>query len=289
MKNKSLTKSTNPLSTQDHHIDVLYQRVSKYLRLAKQRILEFIDTEMVNTYWMIGREIIEEEQLGESRATYGEELIKKLSERLTYEFGKGYSISNLRNMRRFYLVYQNQIRQTVSGELVFEPRLSWSKYCLLIQIPSEKARDFYEKEAITNNWSVRELDRQICSLLYERLAKSKDKKGLMKLAKKGQEIQKPQDAIKDPVILEFLDIPETHRLVESKLEEALIGNLQHFLLELGKGFAFVSRQKRITLDGDNYYADLVFYHTILKCYIIIDLKTHKLTHAVELPLLNRTP
>lgn len=117
MKNKSLTKSTNPLSTQDHHIDVLYLRVSKYLRLAKQRILEFIDTEMVNTYWMIGREIIEEEQLGESRATYGEELIKKLSERLTYEFGKGYSISNLRNMRRFYLVYQNQIRQTVSGEL----------------------------------------------------------------------------------------------------------------------------------------------------------------------------
>jgi len=182
-------------------------------------------------------------------------------------------------MRQFYLSYYDQIHQTVSGELTFEPKLSWSKYCVLIQVKNKNAKAFYECETINNNWSVRELERQIGSLLYERLAKSKDKTGLMKLTLKGQEVEKPEDAIKDPMILEFLNIPEAHQMVESKLEEALISNLQHFLLELGRGFAFVARQKRINLDGNNFYADLVFYHTILKCYVVIEIKTHKLTHS----------
>lgn len=272
--NTGLTANSTSLTTD---IDSIYQRISVYLQVAKSNILQSINQEMVKAYWMIGYEIIENEQLGASRATYGEQLLSKLSEKLIAEFGKGYSVSNLRNMRKFYQVYQDDIHQTLSGE--FEPKLSWSKYCLLMQINSKSERQFYEMEAIKNNWSVRELNRQIGSLLYDRLAKSKDKAGLMQLATKGQEIEKPADAIKDPLILEFLNIHQWHQLTENKLEEALIDNLQHFLLELGKGFAFVARQKRITLDGNNFYADLVFYHTILKCYVVIEIKTHQLSHA----------
>jgi predicted nuclease of restriction endonuclease-like (RecB) superfamily len=272
--NTGLTANSTSLTTD---IDSIYQRISVYLQVAKSNILQSINQEMVKAYWMIGYEIIENEQLGASRATYGEQLLSKLSEKLIAEFGKGYSVSNLRNMRKFYQVYQDDIHQTASGE--FEPKLSWSKYCLLMQIHSKSERQFYEMEAIKNNWSVRELNRQIGSLLYDRLAKSKDKAGLMQLATKGQEIEKPADAIKDPLILEFLNIHQWHQLTENKLEEALIDNLQHFLLELGKGFAFVARQKRITLDGNNFYADLVFYHTILKCYVVIEIKTHQLSHA----------
>jgi len=159
------------------------------------------------------------------------------------------------------------------------PNLSWTHYRTLLRVDSPDARAFYEIEAIKNNWSARELERQINSLLFERLAKSKDKAGLMKLATKGQEIAAPADVFKDPVVIEFLGLPESHRLVESDLEQALINNLQAFLLELGKGFAFVSRQERITLDGDHFYIDLVFYHTVLKCYVLIDLKVGKLTHG----------
>ncbi len=272
--NTGLTANSTSLTTD---IDSIYQRISVYLQVAKSNILQSINQEMVKAYWMIGYEIIENEQLGASRATYGEQLLSKLSEKLIAEFGKGYSVSNLRNMRKFYQVYQDDIHQTASGE--FEPKLSWSKYCLLMQINSKSVRQFYEMEAIKNNWSVRELSRQIGSLLYDRLAKSEDKAGLIQLVTKGQEIEKPADAIKDPLILEFLNIHQWHQLTENKLEEALINNLQHFLLELGKGFAFVARQKRITLDGNNFYADLVFYHTILKCYVVIEIKTHQLSHA----------
>ena len=272
--NTGLTANSTSLTTD---IDSIYQRISVYLQVAKSNILQSINQEMVKAYWMIGYEIIENEQLGASRATYGEQLLSKLSEKLIAEFGKGYSVSNLRNMRKFYQVYQDDIHQTASGE--FEPKLSWSKYCLLMQINSKSVRQFYEMEAIKNNWSVRELSRQIGSLLYDRLAKSEDKAGLIQLVTKGQEIEKPADAIKDPLILEFLNIHQWHQLTENKLEEALINNLQHFLLELGKGFAFVARQKRITLDGNNFYADLVFYHIILKCYVVIELKTHQLSHA----------
>ncbi len=183
------------------------------------------------------------------------------------------------------------IHHTLRGELpepetaqTWEPgrlsaNLSWTHYRTLLRIDSPDARAFYEIEAIKNNWSARELERQINSLLFERLARSKDKAGLMKLATKGQEIAAPADVFKDPVVIEFLGLPESHRLVESDLEQALINNLQAFLLELGKGFAFVSRQERITLDGDHFYIDLVFYHTVLKCFVLIDLKVGKLTHG----------
>ena len=158
------------------------------------------------------------------------------------------------------------------------PNLSWTHYRALLRVDKPLARSFYEIEAVKNNWSAREMERQINSLLFERLAKSKDKAGLMRLARKGQEIQRPEDVFKDPVVMEFLGLPESPRLVESKLETALINNLQTFLLELGKGFAFVARQHRLTLDGDHFYVDLVFYHTILKCYVLIDLKVGKLNH-----------
>jgi predicted nuclease of restriction endonuclease-like (RecB) superfamily len=157
--------------------------------------------------------------------------------------------------------------------------LSWTHYRVLLRVEHENARAFYEIETIKNNWAYRELERQINSLLYARLAKSKDKAGVLKLAQKGQEIQTPHDVFKDPMVIEFLCLPESHQLVESNLEQALIHNLQLFLLELGKGFAFISRQERITLDGDHFYIDLVFYHTVLKCYVLIDLKVGKLTHG----------
>ncbi len=159
------------------------------------------------------------------------------------------------------------------------PNLSWTHYRVLLKVESPAARSFYELETSQNHWSSRELERQVGSLLFERLARSRDKKGLLRLARKGQEIQSPADVIKDPIVLEFLGLPESHRLVESRLEEALLDKLQAFLLEMGKRFAFLARQKRISLDGDHFYADLVFYHVVLKCYVLVDLKTAKLTHA----------
>ena len=170
------------------------------------------------------------------------------------------------------------LRSRILATRAIHPNLSWTHYRTLLRVDKPEARAFYEIEAVSNNWSARELERQINSLLYERLALSKDKKGLMRLATKGQEVQKPADVFKDPVVMEFLGLPESPKLVESDLEQALINNLQAFLLELGKGFAFVSRQERITLDGDHFYIDLVFYHTILKCFVLIDLKVGKLTH-----------
>jgi predicted nuclease of restriction endonuclease-like (RecB) superfamily len=203
-------------------------------------------------------------------------------------------------MRLFYLAYPNllgpEIHHAVRDESGggpahapkrrkagstgrLNPDLSWTHYRSLTKVESSQARDFYEIEAVRNHWSSRELDRQINSLLYERLAKSRDKKGLMRLATEGQEIRAPGDVFKDPVVLEFIGLPESHRLVESELEEALLTNLQAFLLELGKGFAFLARQRRITLGGDHFYVDLVFYHVVLKCYVLLDLKVDKLTHA----------
>ena len=175
-----------------------------------------------------------------------------------------------------HILYALRRESWKPGQL--HPNLSWTHYRTLLRVDARQARAFYEIEALKNNWSARELERQINSLLYERLALSKDKKGLMRLATKGHNVQRPVDVFKDPVVIEFLGLPESPRLVESKLEEALINNLQAFLLELGKGFAFVARQERLTLDGDHFYIDLVFYHTVLKCYVIIDLKTGKLTH-----------
>jgi predicted nuclease of restriction endonuclease-like (RecB) superfamily len=272
MKKKALPKKKKlEVAFEDvKNIDILYQKASSYIDRARQMIYRTIDTEMVKAYWCIGRDIVEEEQQGKKRAEYGGFLLDGLSERLNKKYGRGFSSSTLRDIRLFYQTYP---------ENNFNQNLGWIHYRSLMRVHAQEARSFYEIEAEKNCWSGRELERQINSLLFERLAKSRDKKGLMRLACEGQKIDTPADAIKDPLILEFVGMPESHRLVESKLEEALTNNLQEFLLELGKGFAFVARQKRITLDGDHFYADLVFYHVILKCYVIIDIKVKKLTHA----------
>lgn len=280
---KKLTKKGTNIISSDARLDNLYLKISSHIESAKNSIQRTIDTEMVKAYWLVGRDIFKEEQHGKIRADYGSYILKELSKKLTRTLGKGFSLSTLKDMRQFYLTYQDrQIGHAVRGQSKlrqFSPNLGWIHYRSLMRVDRSEARKFYEIEAAKNHWSGRELERQIDSLLYDRLAKSKDKKGLLQLASKGHEINRPEDAIKEPLILEFLGLPESHRLVESKLEESLINNLQQFLLELGKGFAFVARQKRLTLDGEHFYADLVFYHVILKCYVIIDLKTKKLTHS----------
>lgn len=275
----------------------LYGRVREILDAARSNIARTVNTTQVIANWLIGREIIEEEQAGKRRAGYGEAVLADLAERLLQEFGKGWSVRQLEYCRNFYFSYpllleseKSNAPRSISDCLVdgksgswkpgrLNPNLSWTHYRNLLRVSRDEARTFYEIEAARNAWSARELERQIGSLLFDRLAKSRDKKGLMRLAVQGQEITQPIDALKDPVVLEFLDLPASPRLVESKLEQALIDNLQTFLLELGKGFAFVSRQERITLDGDHFYIDLVFYHTVLKCFVLIDLKVGKLTHA----------
>jgi predicted nuclease of restriction endonuclease-like (RecB) superfamily len=324
----------------------LYQRIRQILESARTNVARSVNTTQVAAYWLVGREIVEEEQQGKRRAGYGEQLLAELSGKLTGEFGKGFSVRNLEYCRNFYIEYPrllegmisnavrsifptapdgtaeishgvraksdaasrqssltspteigyavrsqsaigllpagNQIRHAPRSESWkpgrLHPNLSWTHYRTLLRVDKAEARAFYEIEALKNNSAARELERQINSLLYERLALSKDKKGLMRLATKGHKVQQPADVFKDPVVMEFLGLPESPKLVESSLEEALINNLQAFLLELGKGFAFVARQERLTLDGDHFYIDLVFYHTVLKCYVIIDLKTGKLTH-----------
>ncbi len=265
-------------------IELIFNKVSQHIDKARNNIMRSIDHEMVTAYWLIGRDIIEEEQQGQVRAEYGKHLLAELSEQLTKKYGKGFSVGNLKNIRQFYITYQNVFPigyalRSQSSAQTLNHNLSWIHYRALMRVSRTDARSFYEIETVKNNWSGRELERQINSLLFDRLALSKDKDGVLQLAIKGQEINKPEDAIKDPLVLEFLNLPESHKLVESKLEQALIDNLQHFLLELGNGFAFIARQKRLTLEGDHFYADLVFYHTKLKCYVVIDLKTRKLEHG----------
>jgi len=247
-----------------------YERIRAIIEDARNNIARAVNTEMVLAYWHIGREIVEEEQKGEKRAEYGKRLIEKLSVRLSGDFGKGFDERNLFYMRQFYLTYPklNALRS----------ELSWTHYRTLMRVDKPEGRKFYEAECVANNWSARELERQKGTLLYERLALSKDKKGLMRLARKGQELATYEDMIKDPYVLEFTGLSPHSKLYESKLEQALIDNLSKFLLELGKGFTFVGRQKRITLDGDHFYVDLVFYNTILKCFVLIDLKIGKLVH-----------
>lgn len=283
--NKIPTK-TNSRTNLEKIEDSFYERIALYLKNAQKNVVRSLHTEMLLAYWNIGREIVEQEQKGEERAEYGKKVIKTLSNRLTVEFGAGYGQSTLRDMRQFYLTYPvgedfSQISHALRGKLnfPFNSSLSWTHYRLLMRVKTADSRSFYEIEAIENCWSARELERQVNSLLFERLSKSKDKEGLLSLSLKGQEIIRPTDIVKDPMIMEFLGLPETHQMLESDLEQIITNNLQNFLLELGKGFAFVARQKRLTLDGDHFYADLVFYHTILKCYVIVDIKTTKLTHG----------
>jgi predicted nuclease of restriction endonuclease-like (RecB) superfamily len=232
---------------------------------------------MVQAYWLVGKRIVDEEQQGEAKAAYGKGVIKSLSAALQAEFGKGFSERNIENMRAFYLQYP--IPQTVSAELQTPDfQLSWSHYQMLLRIENKEERAFYEIEATQNNWSLRELKRQFDSALYLRLALSTDKADIKKLAHKGQVIQKPQDAVKDPYILEFLQLQEHSRYSENDLENALIDKLEHFLLELGKGFTFVARQKRISFDERHFYIDLVFYNRLLRCFVIVDLKIGDLKH-----------
>lgn len=249
--------------------DETYRSIRGFVIEAQRQVYSAVNSAMVAAYWNIGKVIYE--ICGESdRAAYGKQVLQYLSERLTEEFGKGYSIRNLRNMRRFYLAYP--IRQTLSAEL------SWSHYQLLVQVQNETERAFYTQEAVKSNWSVRQLDRQINTMFYKRILSSKDQKGVA--AEIQTLVPKPEyeKIIKDPYVLEFLDLPANEHYYESTLEQALIDHLQKFLLELGRGFSFVARQKHFDVDGRHFYIDLVFYNYILKCFVLIDLKTDDLTH-----------
>ena len=295
----------------------VFDRVQTILESAQSHAARTVNTTQVVANWLIGREIVEEQQHGAKRAGYGEQMIANLADDLKAAGHRGHGKAALKYCRQFFLCYPDLISAPIGHALrgqfkageairdalrsqsptamlvpqiieasraaVWQPGhlhsgLSWTHYRALMRVSNLQARAFYEIESIQQNWKARELERQINSLLFERLAKSRDKKGVMALATKWQEIQKPADVFKDPLVIEFLGLPESHRLVETKVEEALISNLQQFLLELGKGFAFVARQERLTLEGDHFYVDLVFYHIVLKCYVLIDLKVGKLTH-----------
>ena len=287
---------------------IIFQQVAELLQNARQQVLRTVNSTMTLTYFEIGRIIVEEEQNGKDRAEYGKKLLKSLSQQLTKEFGKGFSIRNLEFIRKFYLTYSNsealtrileiQKKQSLTEEFKYQKtqslisfsdksitkslisffKLTWTHYIFLIRIDDERERRFYEIESEKHNWSVRELKRQYDSALYTRLALSRDKEGILKLSEQGQIIEKPKDLIKDPYILEFLGLPELHQYSESQLEEEIINKLEHFLLELGHGFTFVARQNRITFDDKHFRIDLVFYNRILKCFVLIDLKIGELKH-----------
>jgi len=286
----------------------LFARVASILDQARGNVARSINANMVLAYWLIGREIVQELQGGEERAEYGKQVIDYLSDRLKTRFGRGFSTTNLRYFRTFYTVYADrlpEIRQIGSGVLApdskcqtqsgvladmteaveaatvprgFSPALGWSHYQVLMGVENHNERLLYEIEAEKEGWGVRHLKRQIHSCLFARLLKSRDKAGVMKLASEGQVLQAAADAIRNPYILDFLGLPEADVLHESALEAAIIHSIQSFLLELGKGFAFVGRQKRLQFDADYFYVDLVFYNCILKCYLLIDLKIGELTH-----------
>ena len=237
---------------------------------SKNELATSINKVMTVTYWSIGKYIVEFEQNGNAKAEYGKNLLSTISKELTLRLGKGYSRPNLNNMRKFYLKYSNC--QTVSE------KLSWSHICELIKIDDELERSFYEKECVVENWNVRTLRRQMDSALFLRLASSRDKEGILKLAQNGIECQSPEDIVKSTYTLEFLNIPEQEKYSENDLEQKIIDNLQKFLLELGKGFTFVKRQYPLTINNVHYHVDLVFYHRILKCFVLIDLKKNSVQH-----------
>ena len=262
-------------------------KVSLLIEEAKKNVKTTVNIAMVYTYFEIGRMIIEEEQNGDNRAEYGKYIIRNLSSFLTEHYGKGYSISNLKNFRQFYLIYSNDsIGQTMFSQFKNYPAtvterkfyLSWSHYLKLMRISNIEERHFYEIEAVKNDWSLSELKRQYDSSLYERLSLSKNKDEIMLLSQQGQIIEKPADAIKDPYVLEFLQLPELPVYSETELENKIIDHLQQFLLELGKGYTFVGRQVRLTFDEEHFKVDLVFFNRILKCFVLIDLKIGELKH-----------
>jgi predicted nuclease of restriction endonuclease-like (RecB) superfamily len=245
--------------------------IQSIINNARDKAVRAVDQARVVMYWHIGKRIFEEEQHGKERAVYGERLITYLSEQLQPQFGRGFSARNLNLFRQFYRGFP--IVQTLSAQL------SWSHYSLLLTIPEAEKREFYKIETIKNNWSFRQVERQIGSQLYERLLLSTDKEKVLSVARSEQQPYQPRDIIKDPMVLEFLGLKQEATYFEKDLESALITHLQEFMLELGNGFSFVARQKRIHLDGDDFFVDLVFYNRLLQCFVIIELKTHKITHG----------
>ena len=248
----------------------IYSSIKELMDNARNKVAREVNNILIQTYWEIGRIIVEEEQGNSYRAEYGKQLLTDLSKKLTKEYGNGFSRTNLQNMRNFYLLYP--ICQTLSG------KISWSHYCELLSISDDNKRSFYEKETINANWSVRELKRQIKTSLFERLLLSsgdENKEKVLELALKGNEINKVSDVVKDPYVFEFLGIPEEKVIIENDLEKALITHIEKFLLELGKGFMYVGSQQRITLGNTHYYVDMVFYNKILRSYVLIELKTGK--------------
>ena len=279
-------------------IHSLADRIVALIEASRQAVASAVNLAMVYTYYEIGRQIVEEEQNGASRAGYGDRLLIELSKRLTRHFGRGYSVDNLQNMRNFYLaystteIYETPSRKSVALKNETPPRpspggkasalpqftLSWSHYLKLLRIDDPRERAFYEIEAAKEHWSIRELQRQFDSSLYERLALSRNKGRILELSRKGQVVEKPEDALKDPLVLEFTGIPERAEYSETDLEQKIIDHIQEFMLELGKGFAFVGRQRRISFDERHFKVDLVFFNRILKCFVLIDLKRGDLKH-----------
>ena len=256
----------------NQNISLVVHEIGDLLAAARSNVARQVNNELLSTYWNIGRIIAEYEQTVPERADYGKQTLKELSKALTNEFGKGFSVSNIQFMRRFYQTYQ--IQQTASV------KLSWSHYCELLSISDPDKRSFYEKEAVNSNWSVRELKRQIDSSLFERLLLSRgdaNKEQVLALAENGIEIAEPADIIRDPYVFEFLGIPEDKPMLESDLERALVQQIEKFLLELGRGFMFVGTQQRVTINNTHYYVDMVFYNKILRAYVLIELKATKLT------------
>ncbi|MDR1349417.1 MAG: PDDEXK nuclease domain-containing protein [Zoogloeaceae bacterium] len=308
MAKKTDTGTVSPLATQSAAAqapDALMQRIVQILEAARERVVRTVNAATVTAYWLIGRELVEAIQQGEQRAAYGRSLITRLAEQLTARYGKGFSASNLAYFRQFYLAYPDRIagkifhtacgkssgqaapteihhpvghESSVQDAPVFNPQLSWSHYRALMRVDKPEARHFYEQECARANWSFRELERQINSLYYERLLASSDKTGMLAEAGKDTDALRPIDVLKDPYVLEFLDLPESPRLRESQLEDAIITRLQQFLLELGRGFSFVARQQRLRFDDKDFYVDLVFYNYLLKCFVLVDLKIGELTH-----------
>lgn len=278
----------------DSKVTSLYEKVSMLVEQARRHVATTVNTTEVYTKFYVGQYIVEDEQQGKHRAQYGQQVLQSLSNRLTARFGKGWSVESLKLCRRFYIVYSNSVTSGYPNSSVKENQwlpnlrqtndiypnftLSWSHYLILMRVDNPDARSFYEIECGQQQWSKRQLSRQVGSSLYERLALSRDKESVMRLAREGQTVEKPSDIIKNPITLEFLGLKPDVSYTESKLENAIINKMQQFLLELGKGFLFEARQKRFTFDEQHFYVDLVFYNRLLQCYVLVDLKTDKLTH-----------
>ena len=297
-----MKKPSTPSRLAADGVTSLFQRVASILESARGRVVRSVNHETITSYWLIGREIVQALQGGEARAHSGVALISELSQRLTERYGAGFSAANLKNFRQFYLTYAERpiaksyppgspfplnvpegeypISYPAGSESQpgFHPNLTWSHYRALMRVENCVARQFYEAEAVHANWSRRDLERQIGSLFYERMSASTDKAAMLQGGRQGNPAFNPIDVLKDPYVLEFLDLPNVPQLHENQLEQAIIDKLQHFLLELGRGFSFVARQKRMRFDDKDFYVDLVFYNYLLKCFVLVDLKIGELTH-----------